>query len=314
VFSLRHHAAYRLPVVRRLGRLGGLLVIALLPACASHGDVASSGEDALPVTTTPVVETALAFETIVAPNAPATDTTDLEQVWDAAGVPPIAPQTMLLVGDSGMVDLEPALEATFTAAGVGRVVNSAWPGFGLTRPEFDWRGEWRRIIEHEDPAIVVVMLGGWDLRYLDTHGEFAYAQIVNEALQVLMAGGAKVEWLAMLPGGGSYLSPVNTVYIQARDWSRSVDFFDAQEPLRSPDGTFHRTVPSPAGPLLVRKPDHWHFCPSGAELVAAEVHAHLTWLRWLPSATPGWEDGPWRNRSDVYDNPPGACDPLPPAG
>jgi hypothetical protein len=235
------------------------------------------------------------------------------QVGTTPAPPVDAPGTMLIVGDSGMVDLAPGLEASFLAAGVGKVVNAAWPGFGLTRPDFDWRSEWRGIVERERPAIVVVMLGGWDQRYLELHGTHAYGEIVNEALEVLMARGARVEWLAMLPGGGSYLSPVNTVYIQARDWSHSIDFFDAQDVLRSPDGSFKRTVQTAGGTRLVRKFDHWHFCPDGAELVAAAVHARLTELRWLPAATPGWEQGPWRQRADIYDNPDGACDPIAPA-
>ena len=205
----------------------------------------------------------------------------------APSIAPIATDTVLIVGDSGMVDLSPALEASFAAAGVAKVVNSAWPGFGLTRPAFDWRGEWRSIIERERPELVVVMLGGWDQDYIDTHGTGAYADIVNEALEVLLAAGARVEWLAMLPGGANYLSPVNTVYVRTHGWSSSVDFFDAQDALRSPDGLFHRTVPSPAGDLLVRKPDHWHFCPDGAELVAAAVHANLVSLGWMPPRPPG---------------------------
>jgi hypothetical protein len=215
---------------------------------------------------------------------------------------------MLIVGDSGMVDLAPALEASFAAAGVGRVVNSAWPGFGLTRSQFAWRDEWRRVVATERPSIVVVMLGGWDLRYIDEHGTGAYGRLVEEALEVLMADGARVEWLAMLPGGGSYLPIVNAVYAGLSAYPGAVDFYDAQGPLRSPDGSFLRTVPTLEGDLLVRKPDHWHFCPDGAALVAAAVHTHLTELGWLPAATPGWQSGPWRDRPDIYDNPVGACD------
>jgi hypothetical protein len=113
----------------------------------------------------------------------------------------------------------------------------------------------------------------------------------------------------MLPGGGTYLPPVNTVYSEGPSWSSFVDFFDAQDVLRGPDGSLTRTIPTPQGPVLVRKPDHWHFCPVGAALVAAATHQHLAELGWVPPTTPGWEHASWRDRKDIYDQPRGACDP-----
>jgi hypothetical protein len=246
-------------------------------------------------------------------QAPVAVTTTLVPPEVLAANPVAAPRTVLIVGDSGMVDLAPALEAGLRAAGVEEVVNSAWPGFGLSSPYFDWRTEWRATVERVDPDLTIVMLGGWDSDFIDARGTRAYAQLVNEALEVLLARGGRVEWLAMLPGGRNYFSVVNTVFIQTQGWSHDVDFFDAQEALRSPDGLFRRTVPRPAGDLLVRKPDHWHFCPDGAWLVTAAVQERLLALGWLPPATPGWENGDWRGRADIYDNPPGACDPRPSA-
>jgi hypothetical protein len=283
-------------------------MLLLLPACATP-----AAERAAVPTTAPVIVTTPPTSTTA---MPAVEVLGRSAVANAADAPPPAASaprpadTVLLVGDSGMVDLAPALEAVVAATGARRVVNSAWPGFGLTRPQFDWRGEWRAIVQQERPGLVIVMLGGWDLDYIESHGIHAYARIVNEALEVLMARGARVEWLAMLPGGGSYLSPVNTVYVQVRDWSRSVDFYDAQDTLRSADGTFRRTVSTMQGELLVRKPDKWHFCPDGAQLVAAAVATHLAALQWLPSAAPGWESGAWRARADIYDDPKGACSPF----
>jgi lysophospholipase L1-like esterase len=278
-----------------------IVALALVAPACSSGDAADTPA-AIPSPAPPTEPTSLPTVEVLGTSliAPATLTRDLAT----------APATMLILGDSGMVDLSPALEASFTAAGVDRVVNAAWPGFGLSRTEFAWRDEWRRIIETERPSVVVVMLGGWDLRYLEDHGPRAYGALVAEALGILTAGGARVEWLAMLPGGQSYLPIVNTVYAQLPHWSSSVDFFDAQGPLRSPDGSYLRTVPSPMGDLLVRKPDHWHFCPDGAALVAAAVHAHLNELGWIPPAEVEWMHGAWRERADLYDNPPGACDPV----
>ena len=56
----------------------------------------------------------------------------------------------------------------------------------------------------------------------------------------------------------------------------------------------------------MRKPDGWHFCPTGAERVADDLNAAVAARGWMPVATAGWEAGDWRQAA-LYDDPVGGC-------
>jgi hypothetical protein len=135
-------------------------------------------------------------------------------VTSGTTVPPVPPvDTVMIVGDSGTVDAAPALGAAFNAAGTTKVIDAASPGLGLTLDE-PYRDVWRNLIAEHHPDLIVVMLGGWDLKYLDENGDDAYAAIVDEAVGILTSDGARVLWLSMLPGGTTPEREVDRVYSQ----------------------------------------------------------------------------------------------------
>jgi hypothetical protein len=189
------------------------------------------------------------------------------------------------------------------------VVYGASPGFGLTR-DIDWRTQWARLVDENRPDIVFVMIGGWDIPWMAKNGTVAYASVVDEAIRVLTARGARVEWLAMLPGGATPTRPVDPVYEAAAARNPgTVAFLDPERVLRTGSGEVYERVLEQQGVrLLVRKPDVWHLCPAGAIRVTGAVMAHVAASGWAAPEVAGWEAGSWRNE-DAYRDPVGGCDP-----
>ena len=227
-------------------------------------------------------------------------------------------ERILIVGDSGTKDAAPGIGAAFAAAGATTVVDDAQPGFGLTNakfnpPEGDWRQEFADQIAEHDPDLVVMMLGGWDLQYLQDNGDAAYAAYVDEAATVLTSGGARLLWLSMLPGGTTWDRPADRVYELLPDrFPGTVAFYDVEASLRAPDDAtdIERVkdkgaegaadwpisyVDADGNRVLLRKSDGFHLCPEGAARVGAAVNAAAADLGWATSAPAGaWEQGPWR--------------------
>ena len=67
-----------------------------------------------------------------------------------------APDAVFIIGDSGMVDEQTALEAAFHSAGVGHVELGAGPGFGLSQP-LDWRGTWKTVDDAQINAVLATL-------------------------------------------------------------------------------------------------------------------------------------------------------------
>ena len=288
-----------------LALLLGAVVVTWDPPASKVAYANASLDDFAPrvVDLAPTTTTAAPAPTATGPTAVTTTTTPT--------VP--APGTVLVVGDSGMADLQPALAAVYGAMGTRRVVLAAGPGFGITRPEIDWRLIWGDLVEAHRPDVVVVMFGGWDLPWFRKNGATAYATLVDEAVRVLTARGARVHWLSMLPGGATPDRPVDPIFAQvAARHPGTVVYHDPEAVLRTgTDATgapaYGRVRTIDGTRLLVRKPDVWHLCPEGAVLVAGAVVAHQTQLGWGPAAPTDWTGGPWR-RDPAYNDPVGGCD------
>jgi peptidoglycan/LPS O-acetylase OafA/YrhL len=227
-----------------------------------------------------------------------------------ASDPTRAPASIMIVGDSSMSDLQPALGAAYVATGTARVVYAAVPGFGLTRDDTEWRNRWAQLVRANHPDIVFVMLGGWDITWMRDHGADAYAAVVDEAIGVLSSGGAKVAWLAMLPGGATPDRPVDAIYEAAEARHAGVvRYIDTERALRTAAGPVYERVLVDGGTrLLLRKPDVWHLCPAGAIRVATSVMQEVAQAAWAAPQVAGWEQGAWRDE-EAYRDPVGGCDP-----
>jgi len=225
---------------------------------------------------------------------------------------PGAPKAILVIGDSGMVDEQTALEAAFHAAGTGHVELAAGPGIGLSQP-VDWRGEWTNLVEQVDPDIVIVMMGGWDMKFVNANGQKAYEELLAEAVRIFTKHGARVLWLPMLPGGKLTAGSVNDAAINSMIATLPTSFpgmvFHPQvgSSLLRPDGTNGISYTDDAGhTVLLRKPDGWHLCQEGAARLAQEVLDAAVALDLSPPAAQPWRNGPWVDAAN-FDDPTGAC-------
>ena len=244
-------------------------------------------------------------------SAPPTSPTSVAATPTSSTTTPlVVTKTVMVIGDSGMLDLQPALAAAYAATGVQRIVYASGPGFGIARSGFDWRGVWPKLIEDNRPEVVIVMLGGWDLPWLRSNGNDAYASIVEEVVRVLGAKGARVEWVAMLPGGATPDRPVDAIYEKvAAGHPEVVDYFDPEAVLRTGDpGTYGRVLGTGGVRLLLRKPDVWHLCPAGAERVATAIVERTAVRGWSLPEVSGWQQGSWRENA-AFKDPVGGCDP-----
>ncbi len=228
--------------------------------------------------------------------------------------------TVLILGDSGTVDASPALRAVFEAAGASQVVESAFPGVGLSNPNLDWRGAYAQQIERHRPDLVIMMLGGWDTGFVSEQGDEAYTGIVDEAATLLTSGGAKLLWLSMLPGGTSPERIPDRIYEHLPGhFPGTVAYADIETALRAPAGADSLETMPGAEPwprsyidslgnrVLLRKPDFWHLCPAGAQRLAAATHKIAMGLGWAGPVVRDWEGGTWRE-DPRYNDPPGGCD------
>jgi peptidoglycan/LPS O-acetylase OafA/YrhL/lysophospholipase L1-like esterase len=228
-----------------------------------------------------------------------------------------APPTVMLIGDSGTYDLAPAVSALYRHLGATTIVDTTWPGFGLTRPEFSWRADWQKLVDDHDPRLVVVMFGAWDLPFVEDEGAPAYDQVVDEAIELLTRRGAKVLWLSTLPGDRANVIETSNrmnprFEAAARRHPGVVTYGDITDAMRGTNGDFTRWLPGADGAReLARKPDGWHLCPEGAARLAEAVAEQAAALGLAPEPVPGWEQGDWASNTR-YDDPRGGCDPSSP--
>jgi hypothetical protein len=249
-------------------------------------------------------------------QGPTVDQADPNQVVVVDG--PVA-ANVVYFGDSSAKDASPAMSAMFQAAGTTNFLNAAGPGFGLTNPKLDWRGLFTEQLATVPPDLAVMMEGFWDLDYLAKNGDAAYEAVLEEAIQKMTASGARVVWVGMVSGGKYQDTAVNEVARRvAERHPDEVLYVDVQDALAVPEGAtvveavsgseqWPRSYRAPDGTLvLLRKPDGWHFCPTGAERVAADLNAAVVARGWMPVANTGWEVGDWRQAA-LYDDPVGGC-------
>jgi len=220
-----------------------------------------------------------------------------------------APETVLIIGDSGTFDAAPAIGAQFQSMGTRAVVDASFPGFGLTRDPAGWKRSWPEIVAEHDPRLIVVMLGGWDVQFTEKEGEEAYIALVRDAVDLLTVNGAKILWLSMLPGPETPTDTMDAVFSRFPEvFPGQIAYGDISDALEAEDGSYPRWLPNEEGELeLARKPDGWHLCPDGAIRIARVVARVSRFLGLAPEPVAGWEQGDWRS-NERYDDPEGGCD------
>jgi hypothetical protein len=189
------------------------------------------------------------------------------------------------VGDSGIYSATPAFAAGLQAAG-WRVVETAFPGIGLTDRGDTFRAQWAADAREYHVDLTIAEIGGWDAGWIQQHGVAAYAKVVETTIGAFTAGGGKVLWLSELPGNSvPERAAIDAIFAAtARRDPRAVAYLDVQSSLRGPGGGWPRVVNG----LVLRQSDGWHLCQDGAVFVARTTLDDLGLYR------PGWEEGAWR--------------------
>ena len=201
----------------------------------------------------------------------------------------------MIVGDSGMFSGMPALSAGLQSAGWD-VVQHAFPGMGLTRPE-NALADWAEAARDHDVDLTIVMIGGWDRDWVAANGDDAYGAVVDQAVASFATAGGRVLWLSELPGRDTHGQLEHHFAALPDRHPGVVDYVVIESALRAPEGGWPQIVDG----RRFRGPDGWHLCPDGAA-----AFAHFT-LGYLGLDTQEWEGGDWREHHGYHD-PPGVCD------
>lgn len=216
------------------------------------------------------------------------------------GAPPSV--RVVLGGDSVMAGLVPAVRAAL--GDQAQVDYLAAPTISTASD----RAAWRAGVEAQDPDLVVVTVGPWEVLqpgFAPTEAGWSttYArEVLDPLVASLTAGGARVLWVEM----HSSTKPATTLSFgvlgaQVRllaEREEAVEVIDAGTFVDHPDGTLADVLPAAVGGLeRIRRLDGTgvHLCPAGVVRLASPVLAWITEHADEPvSLVPGWEGAAWR--------------------
>jgi hypothetical protein len=221
-----------------------------------------------------------------------------------------------VVADAGnfiLFDGEPAL-----AANLGPSVHldtHTLPAFGFHSYASAWRAVLGRDVLSHHPAAIVVMMGNDDFALARSDPD-TMRSLLDEAVRLMTAHGAKILWLGLppLPNVDDEIgrAAVNRLYAELPKRFPGVVRYVSTDEALGFAGVWVRRRPDDPSRLPIRKvqadgsPDE-HVCQQGAVRLAELVRSQLAgWIGGLPAAPEHWTDGDWWFNLR-YDDPPGAC-------
>jgi peptidoglycan/LPS O-acetylase OafA/YrhL len=286
-----------------------IVTVQVPPSNVAYADVSLASHTATvehpAITASPVVSVSPPVPGASAHPAPPSSTS-------STVAPGHVPHAIMIVGDSGMFDVAPALAALYAHFGTATVVNASWPGWNFTRNPAGWQHDWPGLVAANRPQVVFVMMGGWDWGWVQAHGVDAYQGVLAQAAAILQSTGARIVWLGEPPGGNARPDQIDPLYQRFATAHPGNAYADPGHALTALDGQALRWLPAADGHLqLLRKPDKWHFCQDGAVRVADVAASAAASAGWAPAPAGGWEQGLWR-LEHRYNDPPGGCDPTRP--
>ncbi len=219
---------------------------------------------------------------------------------------------VVTVGDSVTYDADPGIRAALEATGSVVVDTRSIGGVGLLRPGIDG---YLDDATSDDPDVVVVMLGGWDLGEIVADPD-AYEARLDVVADRLTDEGAHVVWLDMPPtppgeGIEEARRLANRLFADLGRRRGDVTHIATGSLLGDEEGGFTRFRLGVDGERVqVRKVrdggDDGHLCPGGAALVGEAVLVVLVERFGLSEPSSRWWWGPWVDDAR-YDDPIGAC-------
>ncbi|HYD40197.1 MAG TPA: DUF459 domain-containing protein [Anaeromyxobacter sp.] len=211
----------------------------------------------------------------------------------AAPTPPPPPDqtAVLLVGDSLMVTLAPAVTRAVADDGSVRVVAAHRSATGLSRPDvYDWPAVVGSFLAIDRPRLVVCAFGGNDAQDVRHEGKVLafgsaawdalYAARVRAMMTAMRASGAEVLWLGLPPMRparfDARMRHLDALFEAEAARVEGVTYVPTSTVVGDASGRFAGFLRGPGGKLVrVRHDDGIHYAEHGAQLVAARVEAWI---------------------------------------
>lgn len=224
---------------------------------------------------------------------------------------------VVLGGDSVMGNLAPGV-----IAGLGDRVDAHYLAQARISGDVAARQAWSDTIEEEDPQLVVIHVGSWEVLSPgfdpgDPDWFERYArQSLDPFVDLVTSGGARVLFIGPAAARDEQrtvnLISLNSELVALADRNPDVDFLNAGTYVNDPTGGFTETLPGPGGvPVRIRRTDELglHLCPAGVVRLATPV---LAWISGhLDEPVPpveGWDHAAWSRPPDLEK--PEQCPPV----
>ena len=278
--------------------------------------VTFSTEELTPVTSL-LLEEEIAVETTLVDTQPDTEETqeseNLDLIKEIIRTPTKnKPLSVLTIGDSVSYDADLGIKAVLESTETVEVVNRSFGGVGLTQKGFQNYLDESLLIE---PEVMTVMLGGWDLAFVQENQK-EYEKIIENSIEEILKVSSLIIWIGMPPtpeaeGLEESRHLVNEIYKEISNRKREVEFIDTNELLGDEEGAFVRFLTALDGGIhQIRKvrdgKDDGHLCAFGAALIGDSVFKKIGERFPLDQKEINWWSGEW-TKDPRYDDPPGGC-------
>lgn len=224
---------------------------------------------------------------------------------------------VVLGGDSVMGNLAPGV-----IAGLGDRVDAHYLAQARISGDVAARQAWADTIEEEDPRLVVIHVGSWEVLSptFDPQDPDWFERYARESLDpfvdLVTSGGARVLFIGPAAARDEQrtvnLMSLNRELVALADRHTDVDFLNAGTYVNGPTGGFTETLPGPDGvPVRIRRTDvlGLHLCPAGVVRLATPV---LAWISdHLDEPVPpveGWDRADWSRPPELEK--PEQCPPV----
>ena len=289
----------------------------LLPQTSTTVPPATFSTEELTPVTSLLLEEEIAVETTLVDTQPDTEETqeseNLDLIKEIIRTPTKnKPLSVLTIGDSVSYDADLGIKAVLESTKTVEVTNRSFGGVGLTQKGFQNYLDESLLVE---PEVMTVMLGGWDLAFLEENQE-EYEKIIEDSIEEILKVSSLIIWIGMPPtpkaeGLEESRHLVNEIYKEISNRKREVEFIDTNELLGNENGTFVRFLTAFDGGIhQIRKvrdgKDDGHLCPFGAALIGNSVFKKIAERFPLNQKEINWWSGEW-TKDPRYDDPPGGC-------
>ena len=277
---------------------------------------AFSTEELIPVTSLQL-EKEIAAETTLVITQPDTgkvqETENLDLIKEIIRTPTKnEPLSVVTIGDSVSYDADLGIKAVLESTKTVEVANRSFGGVGLTQKGFQNYLDESLLIE---PEVMTVMLGGWDLAFVQENQK-EYEKIIENSIEEILKVSSLIIWIGMPPtpeaeGLEESRHLVNEIYKEISNRKREVEFIDTNELLGDEEGAFVRFLTALDGGIhQIRKvrdgKDDGHLCAFGAALIGDSVFKKIGERFPLDQKEINWWSGEW-TKDPRYDDPPGGC-------